>query len=271
MTATDKDYVLGHQDPELARLEHQAAMLAPATEAILRMAGLAPGMRVLDLGTGLGDVAFAAAEIVGPSGEVVGVDRAESVLARAGSRARLRGLDNVSFVAGDVAGWQDGSRFDAVVGRLILLYCPDQPAVVRHHLGSLVPGGVYVAMEYDMPACRAEPSTPLGETARAWFLEAFRQGGMDPALGLRLDDVLRAAGLTSPTLAGLSRPVRGETDGARMLAGIVTTLLPLIVQLGVADEAEVGGDTLQDRLAAELAAAGSLVVPPTLVGAWART
>lgn len=271
MATIDDTYVLGHQEDELARLEHQAGVLAPATDAILRMAGLAPGMRVLDLGTGLGDVAFAAARLVGPAGEVVGIDQGESVLARAASRARERGLDNVRFEVGDVATWQDGSRFDAIVGRLILLYCPDQAAVVRHHAASLRPGGVYVAMEYDMPACRSEPSTPLAERARGWFLEAFTRGGMDPSLGLKLDAVLLAAGLATPTVAGLTRAVPGDGDGSRMLAGIVTTLLPHIVRSGVADESEVGVDTLAVRLAAEMAAAGTLVVPPTLVGAWATT
>ena len=158
-----------------------------------------------------------------------------------------------------------------IVGRLILLYCPDQAAVVRHHAASLRPGGVYVAMEYDMPACRSEPSTPLAELARAWFLEAFTRGGMDPSLGLKLDAVLRGPrAWATPTRRGPDpgRPGRGAT-AARMLAGIVTTLPRSIVRSGVADESEVGVDTLAVRLAAEMAAAGTLVVPPTLVGAWA--
>jgi hypothetical protein len=116
MTSIDEDYLLGHEDAELARLEHQAGILAPATEAILRMAGLAPGMRVLDLGTGLGDVAFAAAGIVGPTGEVVGIDQNRSVVARATSRAAERGARQRRFEVGDVGTWHDGSRFDAVVG-----------------------------------------------------------------------------------------------------------------------------------------------------------
>jgi SAM-dependent methyltransferase len=269
MTSIDEDYLLGHEDAELARLEHQAGILAPATEAILRMAGLAPGMRVLDLGTGLGDVAFAAAGIVGPTGEVVGIDQNRSVVARATDRAAQRGHDNVGFEVGDVGTWHDGSRFDAVVGRLILLYCPDQPAVIRHHAASLAPGGVYVAMEYDMPACRNEPPTALAERARGWFLDAFHRAGLNPTLGLRLDALLRAGGLSTPVVAGMTRAIRGETDGSRMLAGIVTTMLPLIVRTGVADEAEIDVDTLGERLAAEMV--GSLVVPPTLVGAWAVT
>jgi hypothetical protein len=124
-------------------------------------------------------------------------------------------------------------------------------------------------MEYDMPACRNEPPTPLAESARGWFLDAFRRGGMNPTLGLRLDALLRAAGLSTPVVAGMTRAVPGETDGSRMLAGIVTTMLPLIVRTGVADEAEIDVDTLGERLAAEMV--GSLVVPPTLVGAWAVT
>ena len=84
---------------------------------------------------------------------------------------------------------------------------------------------------------------------------------MNPTLGLRLDALLRAAGLSTPVVAGMTRAVRGETDGSRMLAGIVTTMLPLIVRTGVADEAEIDVDTLGERLAAEMV--GSLVVPAT--------
>lgn len=65
----------GHDEPELARLEHQARLLEPATVAILRLAGISPGMRVLDVGTGLGDVAFAAAELVGSAEAVMGIDQ----------------------------------------------------------------------------------------------------------------------------------------------------------------------------------------------------
>ncbi|WP_143591704.1 methyltransferase domain-containing protein [Thermoactinospora rubra] len=268
MTAANENtYALGHDDPELARLEHQARMLAPATEAILRLAGLRPGMRVLDLGTGPGDVALAAAGIVGDAGEVVGIDQEEKALALARRRAADRGLRNVAFERGDVRDWRAAGRFDAVVGRLILLYCPDVPAVIRHHLEALEPGGVYVAMEYDMTATRAEPACPAFARAVGWVVEGFRRGGMDPALGLRLGPVLRAAGL-DPTVLGLQIYV-SQQDGARALAGIVSTLLPLIEKTGTATAEEVDIATLPDRLMAELAAADAVPIYPTLVGAWA--
>src|SRR5262245_60413725 len=104
-------YVLGADPAELERLDRQAAALAPATRIMLRAAGIEPGMRVLDLGTGLGHVAFELAEIVGEHGEVVGVDASREHLEEAEKR---RTQDNVAFVQGDARTYQDG-EFDAVV------------------------------------------------------------------------------------------------------------------------------------------------------------
>jgi SAM-dependent methyltransferase len=261
-------YALGHDEPELARLEHQARLLEPATVTILRLAGVGPGMRVLDVGTGLGDVAFAAAELVGSAGAVVGIDQESRVLESAQRRAVCRGLDNVTFEQGDAKTWRASHRFDAIVGRLVLLYCPDPAAVIRHQCASLSSGGVYVAMEFDMPVARAEPSCVSVAQTRAWVIEAFRRGGMNPALGARLGSVLRLAGLAKPVVLGLQSYL-DPADGARFLAGIAATLLPLMERTGVASAAEVNISTLQSRLEAEMVAAGSVMLPPTLVGAWA--
>ena len=76
MTGTDSgDYFLGHSDAEIERLAQQSAFYRDATEALLKSAGLGPGMRVLDIGSGAGDVSLLAAEMVGPSGAVLGIDR----------------------------------------------------------------------------------------------------------------------------------------------------------------------------------------------------
>ena len=78
------DYLLGSSDAEHQRLIRQAMRLAPVTESFLREAGIGPGQHVLDLGSGVGDVAMLVARLVGRSGEVVatapGVDGAEFVV-----------------------------------------------------------------------------------------------------------------------------------------------------------------------------------------------
>ena len=71
---TDPTYALGRSDDEHARLTEQANFLRPLTERFFRLAGIAPGMTVLDVGSGVGDVAFLLAELVGPEGKIVGVD-----------------------------------------------------------------------------------------------------------------------------------------------------------------------------------------------------
>src|SRR5215470_3950998 len=75
--ADQGSYVLGHSQGELRRLESQARVVDPITRRFVEEAGIGPGMRVLDVGTGAGDVAFLLADVVGSGGEVVGFDRSE--------------------------------------------------------------------------------------------------------------------------------------------------------------------------------------------------
>src|SRR5258705_9777080 len=93
----DPVYALGHSSQELERLSAQERLIGPATRRFFRDAGIRAGMRVLDVGSGAGDSAFAAADLVGESGEVIGTDRAAEAVATATDRARARGLRNASF------------------------------------------------------------------------------------------------------------------------------------------------------------------------------
>src|SRR5450432_3277519 len=94
-------YGSGTGEDELARLEAQGAAMATATRMIFAQAGIRAGLRVLDLGCGAGDVSFVVADLVGPGGSVVGVDRSPGARARARARARPRGLTHGRFAEGD--------------------------------------------------------------------------------------------------------------------------------------------------------------------------
>src|SRR5512132_1363551 len=141
------DYPLGNTDAEHERLIRQAARVAPVTERFFREAGIELGQRVLDLGFGVGDVAMLVARLVGPSGEVVGVERDPRSIARARARVLEAGLRNVSFTQSDVSQISASEPFDAAVGRFILMWLPD-PAPVLRQLSLLVrPGGVVAFQE----------------------------------------------------------------------------------------------------------------------------
>src|SRR5438046_1077078 len=94
----DPAYVMGRSEHEARRLLLQARLYDSITRRFLEDAGLAAGMTVLDVGSGTGDVAFAAADLVGPTGRVVGVDVNPVVLETARTRAQEQGRDNVVFV-----------------------------------------------------------------------------------------------------------------------------------------------------------------------------
>src|SRR5207302_1677730 len=116
-TGQPQEYVLPNSTAEDERLLAQGKIIDPLTRRVLVEAGLTPGMRVLDLGSGAGSVALLAAELVGPEGAVVGIERDSGAAERAQRRARAAGVDNTEFRAGDVQtleGVEGG--FDAVTG-----------------------------------------------------------------------------------------------------------------------------------------------------------
>ena len=95
-------YLLGTTNREHERLMRQAPIFDPISERMFREAGISPGQRVLDIGAGLGDVSMVAARLVGPSGEVVGVDNDPGAITKAMQRVRKAGFRNIKFLESDV-------------------------------------------------------------------------------------------------------------------------------------------------------------------------
>ena len=270
----DQTYLMGRGEAETRRLISQSKLYGRFTRRLLEDAGVEEGMKVLDVGTGAGDLALMAAEMVGPTGSVVGVDQDPRVLEAASARAEAARLDNVCFYAGDFReGVPADGPFDAVVGRLVLLYVPDSAEALRGLVDHLEPGGIAAFGEFNFVAesALAHPSSPLWETMWDWMRAVVREAGLDPATGYNLRRTFLCAGLPEPEM-NLCSPVGGGPDwpGYDYAAESVRSMLPLIVKLGIATEGEVEIDTLARRLRAETVAADGVVKAPDLLDAWAR-
>jgi SAM-dependent methyltransferase len=264
-------YALGHSESELHRLVRQSAFWGELTEEIFRRAGIGPGMHVLDIGSGAGDVAFLAARLVGPSGSVLGIDRSPDAVKRASERAAAEGLGWCRFAVADVDAFETDQRFDAIVGRLVLMYLKDPARTLRSLARHQKPGGVTAFHELVLNSVLSVPPLPLASQAMRWMIAAFEGAGAQPDMGLKLDATFRAAGLT-PQLYAAGRVVAGaESAGYDVLASVIRALLPLIVKLGIATEAEVEVNTLASRLRDATVATNACWLSPVLVGAWART
>ncbi len=265
-------YVLGSHAEELARLDHQASAIERPTRLLMQAAGLAAGMRVLDLGTGLGHVARLAAAIVGPSGRVVGIDQSEEALTIARERTAAAGTTHVEYIRGNAAEWRASEPFDAIVTRLFLFHVANPTTVVRHHLANLRPRGLFLAVDYDIGSARTEPSVPLLESALHWIEAGFRSAGAWPRIGARLGGILSDAGLGSVTTLGIQGYIAPDDPaGPKLVAGVVRSLAPTLVSRGIATEAELGLSTLEERIASAVRLARAVLLPPTVVGAWGHT
>lgn len=271
---TSESYPFQSSDEERQRLVAQAELVAPSTRRLFERAGIGPGMRVLDIGSGPGDVALLAARLVAPRGSVTGVDRDPAQVAFAGERARADGLTNLRFVAGDFREIEI-EPVDAIVGRLVLMYAADPLDALRRAVRNLKRGGVIALQEsvvdYEGPVLIEPPGCLAAKVAR-WFRAGFEHAGVHPRMGMRLFGLMRAAGLDPSTEIEMSVPIQEGPDGAlfRVLTSVVRSQMAAIVASGAATEAEIDIETLEQRLAAD-APPGGVVGYFNLghVGVWA--
>ncbi len=265
-------YTLGHSDAEQERLQRQASYVGAVTRHIWTMAGLAPGMRVLDAGCGVGDTTFLAAEMVGPGGEVTGIDRSPDAVATARRRAEERGVPNVRFVAGDLGELPAGfGPFDAVVGRYVLVHQPDIPAALRGLAALVRPGGLVAFHEVELRmSAFSEPVNPLGAQVYGWLRDAFEAGGARMRVVSNLTRYFHEAGLgwASTEICPLVS-CGADGFGPGYVIDTLRILAPVLERAGVVTAAEIGFETLEARYR-EGSANGAPALVQVNGGGWVR-
>lgn len=266
-------YAMGYSEEERQRLIDQAVVLEDTTRRLFLDAGLAPGMRVLDVGCGVGDVAFLAASIVGDEGEVVGVDADPRALTLARARAVSQGLTNVEFVQADLREYTADRPFDALVGRLILLYLGDPAGALRHMAEQLHPGGIVAFQDFQLDVVHyCHPPLPTVDQTFGWVVPAFQRAGAETSMGLKLYDAFVQAGLPGPRLHMDVHFVTPTDDRwIVMLSQVIRSILPLMERFGVARADEVDIETWAQRHRDAVAATGAVHTTPPVVRAWTRT
>lgn len=270
-TSSASTYVLGHADVEVQRLLLQGRLYDDYTEHALRLAGLRPGMRVLDIGSGPGDVSFIAARLVGPTGTVLGVDAAPAMVELARARAAEKGLSTVHFTQSAVDSITLDEPVDAVVGRLILMHLPDPAATLRHLVSFVRPGGVVAFSENDITAAHGVPDTPLFRRVTGGIVRAFEAMGLSPRFGTTLHTVFADAGLGAPRLT-LGTPIgtAADTDILAYLAEVWRLVSPIAEQGGFAIDELADIDGFVPRFREQALAVNALIAMPPIITAWAE-
>jgi ubiquinone/menaquinone biosynthesis C-methylase UbiE len=267
---TPTSYVLDSIETEHRRLMRQAWLLEPLTERLFREAGIGHGMRVLDLGCGMGDVAMLAARLVGPSGRVVAVDLDAFMLANASQRAEAAGFENISFLQSDVADLPPSKPFDAAVGRLILAFVPDPVAVLKRLYALVRSGGVFAFQEVSLANTLAQTAhLPLRKEVWSLIHDTLARGGARTNSELFLYRDFQAAGLPPPTLR--NELLLGDTpEIRRYLVDLLSAMWPRVGDYEAARDKLGDFSTLAARLDAELDAGNSFAACPGVVNAFSR-
>ena len=271
---TDATYVMGHPKGEEQRLQRLGQLLYPSTRRLFEQAGITSGMKVLDVGSGAGDVTLLLAELIGKSGSVVGVELHPPLLEVARARVRAAGLTNIAFLAGDIREVALERDFDAVVGRNVLMYVADPSAVLRVGVEHLRPGGIVAFQEVEWSIseqiAKLEALPSLVRQAAAWVYGAFRQAGTEMQMCFKFPAAFLEAGLPSPALA--LDGILGTDPawvGYDFLADALRDILPRLREYGIITEALDAGRYVE-QLRSEIVQQRAFLPLFFAVGAWAH-
>lgn len=263
-------YALGYSHAESERLIRQATQLAPLTERFFRDAGIAAGQRVLELGSGMGDVAMLVARLVGPSGSVLGIERDADSVKFAKARVAEAGLKNVLFSETEILQLHAEKQFDAAVGRFILQFLPDPASVLRSLSGAVRPGGIVAFHEPQwQPYIDLLVDLPLSQACAVAVRDTMHASGVRTDGGLSLYRVFQEAGLPAPHMR--IEMILGSQPGfTTWICDLLDSLLPMARQHRIPLDALGELETLSSRVHAEVLAANVAVPWIALVAAWSR-
>jgi SAM-dependent methyltransferase len=186
--------------------------LGTATEAMLDMAGIGAGSRVLDVAAGAGGQSIVAARRAGPGGSVLATDISPNLLAFAARRAREAGVANVATAVLDGERLDvDTASFDAVISRVGFIYFPDQQAALRGMWRALKPGGRLAGIVYSTADANGFFSVPISIARRRAQLPPPAPGQPGPfSLGApgAIETAYERAGFTAVETRRMAAPLR---------------------------------------------------------------
>jgi len=260
------EYVLATGAAAADRLRVLHALYGPGARRVLLRAGLRPGMRVADLGCGVGMVTGLLAEIVGPTGHVVGVDASSEQIAQA-RKLLPRDCSNVSFVTASATDTRlPYGAFDLVYCRFLLLHLTEPHRALREMHGLLAPDGILVCEDGDLTSAGSQPPSPLDAFA-GLFGRLGPIRGVDYTLGRELFQMVLAAGFAEPEVT-FNQPVVARGEHKRFLEWSLAEAGPALVAAGLITSRELA-ELLRDmhRIALDETV---LAVMPRMSQVWAR-
>lgn len=233
----EREYVLGTDDVEIARLGVQHELWVPRMLQCWDRAGVGEGMRVLDVGCGPGYATLDLGQRVGPTGEVVGIERSQRYITYGMQRCIARGTNHVHFVEQDVLDPLPGD-FEATWCRWVGSFVKSPDTLAANIAGALAPGGVAMFHEYvNYANWRMAPRRPRLEEFVAHVMASWRDAGSEPDVALQLPSLLERHGLQITHLEPITWMLAPKDPAWRWLASFIETGPQRLKELGRVEDA----------------------------------
>jgi ubiquinone/menaquinone biosynthesis C-methylase UbiE len=249
----DADYILGTHDDEVARLGLQHRVWRPVVTECWQRVGITHGWRVLDVGAGPGYATADLAEIVGPTGSVLGIERSARFLEAARDRCRRRGLTNVEFREADLMEVSLGQLgLDASWCRWVASFVSSPAKLIDNIASALRPGGLAIFHEYsDYETFRFMPIRQALEKFAQEVMASWRASGGEPDVARALPGLLREAGMRVLEIHPRVRTVAPREYAWQWPASFIEINVARLQDLGRLTEAE-GAEVLREFRAANV-------------------
>jgi SAM-dependent methyltransferase len=268
-TTTGAVYTLGSNPAERERLRRQTSELDEHAHSLLAKIDVGLGSSVVDLGCGPSGSIEMLARHVGPDGRVVAVDSDGDHVALARELVRERRLENVDVRRADARHTRlDAASFDLAHARLLLVNIPDPAEVVTEMARLVKPGGFVACEEADLGARICQPPSAAHARLAELFECAYRSVGADPHIGRRLPEMLREAGLSDVGVSVRADVYPPGHSRRPILADLVRSLRPRIIEGGLAEAAEL--DDLDRRAREHINDPRTLLMSCVYFQAWGR-
>jgi ubiquinone/menaquinone biosynthesis C-methylase UbiE len=272
MALLQDDYTLGHSADEHDRLRHQGDLLEPTTRRLFRAIGVRSGWRCLDVGCGPGATMRLMGDIVGPSGEVTGLDRDAKAGCDAIEWLQATGSSRYRFIEADMEGADviGESQFDLTFARLSLLHIRDPVGVLRKMYKWTKPGGYIAAQDYYCRTMNLHPKHAAGSELIRVIIETSERAGQDMEFAFKLPVYFADAGVGTPDGTDTDILMTSSEPFITMYITLCRSLLPRAIALGVTSEARMAGVFRELEQAITKGGPSSSALWPAAIGVWKR-
>jgi len=226
------------QGDELTRQSTQAQIMHAQSLNLLREAGLTDGCAMVDFGCGTAELAFDAAQEVGPVGKVLGVDCDAALISRNKKKNSERPVDNLNFRIGLCEQYTDVFLYDIAFARFLMAHTPKPTELIRNMLNMTKNYGYLALEDVDLSTMTASPFSPELEVLKTLLIALVRHSGGDATVGPQMANMMQWAGLNRIKVF-VHQPAGSTGNIKHVPLQVLESIKPMLLKVGLATPAQL--------------------------------